>query len=318
MKLRYTIRLLLILALASSCILSSTLARYTDEYSGSDSALVAKWNFRVGSAEDNLHNLGFTFDVFGGEALEPQARGENTFYLSGGESDVAIDYEVYMNVEVLQTDIGWSASADDDYPPLIFLIESESETAEASIEEPYDDWFDLQNIEADEDGYFRIASGHLEAGSSELVPITIHWWWNTSFYVGGKDDTTVDEVGDYYDRAMDEYLAYVADYNFWVSRANSFWANHQQVVTTVDEVEIVSYNCIEGCTHGDDDAAHEAAYQELRDAVDDARQAIDNCDKMKYDRYDTKALSALRNLDESSPQSILIKVTGDQVAPEQL
>jgi hypothetical protein len=56
-------------------------------------------------AEDNLHNLGFTFDVFGGEALKPQAQGENTFYVSGGESDVAIDYEVYMNVEVLQTDI---------------------------------------------------------------------------------------------------------------------------------------------------------------------------------------------------------------------
>ena len=55
----------------------------------------------------------------------------------------------------------------------------------------------------------------------------------------------------------------------------------------------------------------------LRD-VNDARNAIDNCDKMKYDRYDTKALSALSNLDESSPQSILIKVTGDQVAPAEL
>jgi hypothetical protein len=179
MKLRYTIRLLLILALASSCILSSTLARYTDEYSGSDSALVAKWNFRVGSAEDNLHNLGFTFDVFGGEALEPQARGENTFYVSGGESDVAIDYEVFMNVKVLQIDIGWD-DGDDDYPPLIFRIESESESAEASIEEPYDDWFDLQNIEADEDGYFLIASGHMEHSSAELIPVTIRWWWNTS------------------------------------------------------------------------------------------------------------------------------------------
>jgi hypothetical protein len=221
-----------------------------------------------------------------------------------------------MNVQVLQTDIDTNNEDDDDFPPLIFYVSSGENGA--NIEDPYDEWFDLQNIEADEDGYFRIASGHLEAGSSELVPITIHWWWNTSFYVGGKDDTTVDEVGDYYDRAMDEYLAYVADYNFWVSRANSFWANHQQVVTTVDEVEIVSYNCIEGCTHGDDDAAHEAAYQELRDAVDDARQAIDNCDKMKYDRYDTKALSALSNLDESSPQSILIKVTGDQVAPAEL
>jgi hypothetical protein len=199
MKLRYTIRLLLILALASSCILSSTLARYTDEYSGSDSALVAKWNFRVGSAEDNLHNLGFTFDVFGGEALRPQAQGENTFYISSGESDVAIDYEVFMNVQVLQTDIGWD-NGDDDYPPLIFYVSSGENGA--NIEDPYDEWFDLQNIEADEDGYFRIASGHLEAGSSELLPITIHWWWNTSFYVGDDPDkmnnTDESENGNYY------------------------------------------------------------------------------------------------------------------------
>jgi hypothetical protein len=99
MKLSYIIRLLLILTLGSMCILSSTLARYSDEYSGNDTALVAKWNFRVGTSEDNLHNLGFTFDVFGGEALKPQAQGENTFYISSGESDVAIDYEVFMNVQ---------------------------------------------------------------------------------------------------------------------------------------------------------------------------------------------------------------------------
>jgi hypothetical protein len=79
MKLRYTIRLLLILALASSCILSSTLARYSDEYNGSDTALVAKWNFRVGSNEDSLHNLGFTFDVFGGEALKASGSGGEYF-----------------------------------------------------------------------------------------------------------------------------------------------------------------------------------------------------------------------------------------------
>ena len=170
MKLRYTIRLLLILALASSCILSSTLARYSDEYNGSDTALVAKWNFRVGSNEDSLHNLGFTFDVFGGEALRPQAQGENTFYISSGESDVAIDYEVFMNVQVLQTDIGWD-NGDDDYPPLIFYVSSGENGA--NIEDPYDEWFDLQNIEADEDGYFRIASGHLEHSSAELIPITI-------------------------------------------------------------------------------------------------------------------------------------------------
>jgi hypothetical protein len=315
MKLRYTIRLLLILALASSCILSSTLARYSDEYSGSDTALVAKWNFRVGSAEDNLHNLGFTFDVFGGEALKPQAKGENTFYISSGESDVAIDYEVFMNVQVLQTDIDTNNEDDDDFPPLIFYVSSGENGA--NIDNPYDEWFDLQNIEADEDGYFRIASGHLEAGSSELVPITIHWWWNTSYYIG-TPNSDESANGNYYAVALEDYLDLVDIYDARVSTANAFWANHQQLVTTVDEVEIVSYNCIEGCTHGDDDAAHEAAYQVLRDRVDDAWDAIDNSWKVKYDNYDTKALSALSNLDESSPQSILIKVTGDQVAPAEL
>jgi hypothetical protein len=86
----------------------------------------------------------------------------------------------------------------------------------------------------------------------------------------------------------------------------------------VDEVEIVVTTVLRVAPYGDDDAAHEAAYQELRDEVDDAKYAIDNCDKVKYDQYDTKALSALSNLDDSSPQSILIKVTGDQVAPAEL
>jgi hypothetical protein len=319
MKLSYIIRLLLILTLGSMCILSSTLARYSDEYSGNDTALVAKWNFRVGTSEDNLHNLGFTFDVFGGEALKPQAKGENTFYLSGGESDVAIDYEVFMNVKVLQIDIDENNGDDDDFPPLIFLIESESETAEASIEEPYDDWFDLQNIEADEDGYFLIAKGHMEHSSAELIPITIRWWWNTSYYVGDNPNPDVSEEGDYYAKALVIWQGLVNQYNARVSEANAFWPDHPQVVTTVDEVEVVSYDCtVKPCPYGESDSAHKDAYQVLRDAVDDAEDAIDNSWKVKYDNYDTKALSALSNLDESSPQSILIKVTGDQVAPAEL
>jgi hypothetical protein len=316
MKLRYTIRLLLILALASSCILSSTLARYSDEYSGNDTALVAKWNFRVGTSEDNLHNLGFTFDVFGGEALKPQAKGENTFYLSGGESDVAIDYEVFMNVRVLQTDIGWD-NGDDDYPPLIFRIESESESAEASIEEPYDDWFDLQSIEADEDGYFMIASGHMEHSSAELIPVTIRWWWNTSYYIG-TPNSDESANGNYYAVALEDYLDLVDIYDARVSTANAFWVDHQRVVTNVDGVDIVGYECIESCGYGDSDALHDDAYQVLRDDVSSAKNRIDNSDKVKYDQYDTKALEALSNLEDSSPQSILIKVTGDQVAPAEL
>ncbi|NLO20745.1 MAG: hypothetical protein GX119_01925 [Syntrophomonadaceae bacterium] len=320
MKFSYIIRLLLILALGSACILSSTLARYTDEYTASDSALVAKWNFRVGSSADNLHNLGFTFDVFGGEALQPQDYGDNTFFISGGESDVAIDYQVYMNVQVLQTDIGWSTSADDDYPPLIFRIESDSETAEATIEDPYDTWFDLQDIAADEEGYFLIASGHLEANSEELVPITIYWWWNTSYYTGTPNPDQSD-TGNYYAEAVADYNILVNRYDACVHDANAFFQDHQRIVTNVVEGEetftVVTYQCIEGCPYSGDEA-HMNAYQDLRDDVDDAEDAIDNSWKVKYDQYDTKALSALRNLESSSPQSIMIKVSGEQVAPAEL
>jgi hypothetical protein len=317
MKLSYIIRLLLILTLGSMCILSSTLARYSDEYSGNDTALVAKWNFRVGTSEDNLHNLGFTFDVFGGEALKPQAKGENTFYLSGGESDVAIDYEVFMNVKVLQIDIDENNGDDDDFPPLIFYVSSGENGA--NIEDPYDDWFDLQNIEADEDGYFLIAKGHMEHSSAELIPITIRWWWNTSYYVGDNPNPDVSEEGDYYAKALVIWQGLVNQYNARVSEANAFWGKHRPVVTDVDGVEIVTYDCDEEpCPYGDSDDAHKAEYQPLASAVNNARNAIDNCDKVKYDQYDTKALSALSNLDDSSPQSILIKVTGDQVAPAEL
>ncbi len=315
MKLSYIIRLLLILTLGSMCILSSTLARYSDEYSGNDTALVAKWNFRVGTSEDNLHNLGFTFDVFGGEALEPQARGENTFYISSGESDVAIDYEVFMNVQVLQTDIGWD-NGDDDYPPLIFYVSSGENGA--NIEDPYDEWFDLQNIEADEDGYFRIAKGHMEHSSAELIPVTIHWWWNTSYYIG-TPNSDESANGNYYAVALEDYLDLVDIYDARVSTANAFWPDHPQVVTTVDEVEVVSYDCtVKPCPYGESDSAHKDAYQVLRDDVSSAKNRIDNSDKVKYDQYDTKALEALSNLEDSSPQSILIKVTGDQVAPAEL
>jgi hypothetical protein len=119
----------------------------------------------------------------------------------------------------------------------------------------------LQNIEADEDGYFRIASGHLEAGSSELVPITIHWWWNTSYYIG-TPNSDESANGNYYAVALEDYLDLVDIYDARVSTANAFWADHQQVVTTVDEVEIVVTTVLRSCPYGDSDAAHEAAYQD--------------------------------------------------------
>lgn len=321
MKYSYVLILTLALALITTGIISPTLARYSTEHIGEEAAFVAKWNFRVGDSQDNLHNLGFTFDVFDGEALEPQAKGSNTFYVSGGKSDVAIDYEIYMNVQVF-TDIGWG-SGGDNYPPLIFKISGQND---AEIEEPYDDWFGLEDINADGDGYFRIAYGHIESDSDELVPITVHWWWNTSFYVG-EPNTNVSVSGNYYAVALEEYYALVDEYNDRVGAANAFWDIHERIVTTdiiivgegeeavEQEVETVTYSCPAECEYASD-AEHRAAYDVLLKTVDDAMDDIDDSIKVRYDDYDTRAISALSGIVESSPQGVMLKVIGDQVTPQ--
>lgn len=312
--------LLLILVMFSLHVLSPTLARFSSENSGSDTAVIAKWNFRVGADEDNLHNEGFTFDVFNEQPLKPQDMGENSFFISPGESDVAIDYEVYMNVDVLLADIN-GVPEGTDYPPLIFRISS-SETA--TVHSPYDEWFDLKNIAIDDDGYFSVATGHFDTNSEELVPITIEWWWNTSFYVGSPNlDNS--SGGNYYKLATDTYQILIGQYNARIDAANSFFEQHQRTVTIVDEEEQVSYDCgedpcpiTEGAEGGDIDAAHLNVYNGLRAAVNTAQNEINNSLKVQYDNYDNKALTAIGNLQPGSAENILIKVVGQQVAPGQM
>jgi hypothetical protein len=78
--------ILIILALASTTFLS-TLARFTDEYTGSDVALVAKWNFGARGEEDIegvFYNKGFTFNLFNAKTVEPMDYGVKSSLLPGG------------------------------------------------------------------------------------------------------------------------------------------------------------------------------------------------------------------------------------------
>lgn len=317
MRLLEMILILMVVALSSFNVLSSTLAGYSSEYSGENAALIAKWNFRVGADADNMHNEGFTFDVFDNQSLSPQDKGENSFLISGGESDVAIDYEIHMNVDALLDDI-YDDAEGIDYPPLIFYLSSEDSAV--TIEEPYEDWFDLQDITTDEDGYFLVASESIEAGSDAAATITIHWWWNTSYYVG-EPNPDESETGNYYARAEREYENLVAIYNARAGEANDFFSQHQRMVTTVDDVEIVTYHCFGGdppcwITGEDIDAAHQAVYNGLLAQVYAAQAAVDSCLKSHYDAYDTQAVAKLKSLAESASEGIMIKVIGNQAAPD--
>lgn len=305
---------LLIVALGSFSILSPTLAQYSRNNSGSDAALIAKWNFRVGANADNLHNQGFTFDVFDNQPLKPQDMGENSFIVSPGQSDVAIEYDVYMNVDVLLADI-YGAAEGTDYPPLVFKVSSSSATVPAL----YDDWFALKDIEADNEGYFKVATGQFAVNSEDLVEITVHWWWNTSFYVGTPNADT-SPSGNYYAKALNDYEDLVNTYNNRVNQANSFFDQHQRIVTTVDGVEQVTYNCVGGdsCPYGDSDDAHMAEYSALMANADSALTAVNNSLKAQYDDYDSQALAAIAGLDSTAPERILIKVVGSQLTPGQV
>jgi hypothetical protein len=318
MKLLRTISMLLVVALCSLNILSSTLARYSSEYSGASTALIAKWNFRVGTDAENMHNEVFTFDVFDNKSLSPQARGENSFIVSGGKSDVAIDYEIYMNVEALLADINGDAEGKD-YPPLIFYLSSEDSSVH--IEEECASWFDLKGIVSDEDGYFLVATGQFASGCEALETITIHWWWNTSYYVGERNPDG-SETGNYYAVAKSEYEGLVENYNARAEEANAFFPQHQRIVTTVGGVETVTYSCGASCPitagagGGDIDAAHIAAYNGLLAQANAAQAAVNNSLKSHYDAYDTKAVAKLKRLADSASEGIMIKVVGSQTAPE--
>lgn len=327
MKTSKLIALLMILVLFSLHFLSPTLARFSDEYRGSDVAVIGKWNFRVGSVVDNLQNQGFTFDVFDGQNLSPQMKSSNSFFISPGESDVAIDYEVTMNVAVLMKDINGNQEGED-YPPLIFKIESNENlptvNSTATIPTSYGDGFSLKDIEVDDDGYFTVATGNFEAGSDEIVEITINWWWNTSYYEGTPPSLNHDSTsgGNYYKLATDDYQILINNHNYAVAAANNFFDIHERIVSNVDGVDQISYvyNGSGTCpyTPPGGDEAHISAHNSLVAAVSTAQNAINNSLKVAYDKYDTKALGILNGLQSNQDERIMFRVVGEQVPPEKI
>jgi hypothetical protein len=50
--------LLLVACLISSVMLSGTFAKYTSEYAGQDTALVARWSFTAQGSSNNIGDLG--------------------------------------------------------------------------------------------------------------------------------------------------------------------------------------------------------------------------------------------------------------------
>ncbi|ATW23434.1 hypothetical protein [Candidatus Formimonas warabiya] len=232
MKLRRVLIILIVLVLISSAFFSSSLARFTDEFAGSDTALIAKWNFGARGEDDTageFYNKGFTFDLFNAESVEPMDFGVKSFTFTGGGSDVAILYDVQMNAD----DLLWLTEGTVAktvrtavYAPFVFKIIAEIndgavDTAPPVFSPPdYDSgWFRPVDITTDEDGYFSIfdhtnGEPFFSPGSMDSVTVTVYWQWNTSCYINDtgtafvSPDTST-EISEtylpYYQAAYDEY-----------------------------------------------------------------------------------------------------------------
>ena len=202
MKFGRSLPILVILTLLSFVALSTTLLRYTSEYETSDMAFFIKWN---GSARDKeqeeFYCKGFSFDLFNITAMKPMTMGEKSFTFRSGRADTAIAYDIEINaVELgkLTTDDTKAVIAtemnQDVYAPFVFKVSS-------TINENFkdnppvmfqSDWFKLQDVIVDTDGYFSIfdldtGKPFFSPGSADEVTIIIQWQWNTSYFINDTE-----------------------------------------------------------------------------------------------------------------------------------
>lgn len=90
----------LALTLVTTCLMGSTLARYVTEVTGSATATVAKWSFKVnGQAEKFTIDLGrtaYTDTTIADKVIAPGTSGSFNIVIDGTDSEVGIDYEIKL------------------------------------------------------------------------------------------------------------------------------------------------------------------------------------------------------------------------------
>ncbi len=317
------LQLLIVAALVSFSIFPSTSASYTSEYSGSDPALIAKWNFSAkGETDTQYYNKGFTFNLFDGKTVAPMDSGEKSFSLKSGRSDVAVAYNIEMNANELikLTSAGNTAviathSGKDVYAPFIFKV-SAAMNSGAADSPPIvfqTNWFRLQDTSRDGEGYFSIfdltdGKPTFSPGSTDEVTVTIQWQWNTSFYINDTGVATVTPNPDT-NIGSGKYLPYYqAAYNVYYAPGGL----QDQSIAAFNAVD--TYLTVHGSpqpdgTWPDGDFGY---YNSLAAAANAAMEACNTSLLRAYDDYDTFAAHALNT---KPLVQVIFRISGEQMQP---
>jgi len=263
-------------------MLLSTLAKFADTSAGIDTARVAQLSFSA------YGDTPIEFKLFDGIALAPLENGERVFFVTGGKSEVAINYIIQMNAEDLIQDL------DGRQLPIVLKISS----ADVDINDAYEDWF----IPTDKGFNDIIDTNQFAAGSEDIVKITIQWWWNTSFFVGNPNSSNNSgSFNDYYVAAITEYES-LRSALVTTQDAMNEYARHYASSADPDGNTIWDW----------ESGFSESDYQDKINAVDSARFALNNCIKLKYDNYDSAIMSTLQT-EPKLTLDVPFRVSGRQV-----
>jgi hypothetical protein len=182
--------LLLVLCMISTAMLGGTFAKYTSEYAGQDTALIAKWEVTpiVASASDGTTVLGTdTLDLFShlydANMLQKiTVGGVDEYIIAPG-----VEGDFFINI----------ANTSDVAAKITFEFDEDDGTAvgvpiEYSLNDT-DDWGTLAELKADLEALPADASNDAMANVTETdgtVSATVHWRW------AFEQDTAAPEVGD--------------------------------------------------------------------------------------------------------------------------
>lgn len=161
----------LALTLVTTCLMGSTLARYVTEVTGSATATVAKWSFKVnGQAEKFTIDLGrtaYTDTTIADKVIAPGTSGSFKIEIDGSGSEVGIDYEIKLK-----------AAADTTFPD--DMVFSTKAITDANLGENFSKFIETP------------VEGSIDYSAAMKETVTIYWAWDF-----GKNDTATANDNDY-------------------------------------------------------------------------------------------------------------------------
>lgn len=211
--------LLLVACLISSVMLSGTFAKYTSEYAGQDTALVARWSFgstggQSGSLEaltDTTEELNLFQHAYDTYINQTGSDGTTTRYIIapgvGGSFVLTMDYlaDVDADVEIALETLAGSASV-----PIEYSVDGGttwgtlSNLAEALANKIIDDEASVSESSPPANGFIRIAAVDHDSVTPVEISETVLWKWRYTKGEEGSayssqtdaDDTTLGEASE--------------------------------------------------------------------------------------------------------------------------